>query len=73
MGNASNHVLLGSRSIEKGTAAVQALESKKLPGTVELLNIDVADDISIENAAKQVEAKHGRYATLSATPCVSTD
>jgi NAD(P)-dependent dehydrogenase (short-subunit alcohol dehydrogenase family) len=71
---AGNHVLLGSRSVEKGTAAVQELESKKLPGTVELLILDVADEKSIENAAKQVEEQYGRYGIkLTSTVCSQPD
>lgn len=60
MAASNNHVLLGARSIEKGSAAVKDLESRKLAGTVELLKLDVSDEQSIENAAKQVEEKHGR-------------
>ncbi len=60
----SNHILLGSRSVKKGEAAVQDLQSRKLPGTVELLQIDVTDEESIAAAAKSVESKYGRYAYL---------
>jgi NAD(P)-dependent dehydrogenase (short-subunit alcohol dehydrogenase family) len=56
----SNHVLLGSRSVQKGEAAVKDLESRKLPGTVELLQLDVSDEQSIANAAKTIQEKHGR-------------
>jgi NADP-dependent 3-hydroxy acid dehydrogenase YdfG len=56
----SKHVLLGSRSLEKGQAAVKELESTELLGSLELLQLDVASEKSIENAAKIVEDKHGR-------------
>lgn len=56
----SKHVLLGSRSVEKGEAAVKHLRSRAQPGTVELLELDVSSDKSIEAAAKAVESKHGR-------------
>ena len=56
----SKHVLLGARSPEKGNAAVSELQSRKLPGTVEFLKIDVSDEASIKEAAKEVEAKYGR-------------
>jgi NAD(P)-dependent dehydrogenase (short-subunit alcohol dehydrogenase family) len=58
-------VLLGSRSAAKGEAAVTSLKERNLPGTVELVVIDVDSEESVENAAKQVESKHGRYTTPS--------
>jgi NAD(P)-dependent dehydrogenase (short-subunit alcohol dehydrogenase family) len=60
----SKHVLLGSRSVEKGEAAVKELQSRNQPGTVELLQVDVNSDESIIAAAKSVESKHGRYSQL---------
>ena len=60
----SKHVLLGSRSTEKGEAAVRDLQSQKLLGTVELLELDVSNEESIVAAAKWVEEKYGRYAQL---------
>ena len=59
--DSSKYVLLGSRSIEKGEAAVKELKSKSLPGGLELLQIDVDDEESVAKAAKQVESRHGRY------------
>jgi len=64
LSDASTHVLLGSRSAEKGEAAVKDLQSRKQPGTVELLQVDVASDESITAAAKRVESKHGRLDAL---------
>ena len=61
LSDASNYILLGSRSLEKGEAAVKDLQSRNQPGTVELLHIDVASEESITAAAKEVESKHGRY------------
>lgn len=58
--DASNHILLGARSVEKGEAAVKELQSRKLPGTVELVQIDLSSEDSIAAAAKAVESKHGR-------------
>lgn len=60
LSDASKHVLVGSRSIEKGSIAVEDLRSRKLPGGVELLQIDVSDETSIVAAAKIVESTHGR-------------
>ncbi|KAL6705867.1 hypothetical protein ACN47E_006327 [Coniothyrium glycines] len=64
LGDPSNYVLLGSRSIEKGQVAVNDLRSRNLPGKVELLQIDVASEKSIRAAAAQVEGKHGRIDAL---------
>jgi NAD(P)-dependent dehydrogenase (short-subunit alcohol dehydrogenase family) len=61
LANASNYILLGSRSAEKGAAAVKELQSTNQPGTVELLQVDVSSEESIIAAAKSVESKHGRY------------
>ncbi len=60
LADGSFHVLLGARSIEKGQAALTDLQSRNLPGTVELLHLDVADESSVVVAAKLVEEKHGR-------------
>jgi NAD(P)-dependent dehydrogenase (short-subunit alcohol dehydrogenase family) len=54
----TKHVLLCSRSIDKGELAVKNLQSRELPGTVHL---DVTSEESISAAAKTVEEKYGRY------------
>jgi NAD(P)-dependent dehydrogenase (short-subunit alcohol dehydrogenase family) len=59
--DSTKYVLLGSRSFEKGEAAVKDLQFRYQPGTVELLQIDVTSEESIANAAKTVESEHGRY------------
>lgn len=64
LADASKHVLLGSRSTEKGEAAIRELQSRGPPGIVELLQLDVADEDSIAAAAKSVEMKHGRLDVL---------
>ena len=53
------HVLLGSRSIEKGQAALDRLRSHGLSGTVELVQIDVTDDSTIVRAGKDARTSHG--------------
>lgn len=53
-------VLLGSRSLEKGEAAVKELKERNLAGPVELVQINADDEESIENAAKEVKEKYGR-------------
>ena len=60
LADASKHVVLGSRSADKGEAAVAELSSRKLPGSVELLTLDVADEHSISQAAELVTQRHGR-------------
>jgi NAD(P)-dependent dehydrogenase (short-subunit alcohol dehydrogenase family) len=65
LADSTKHVLLGSRSVEKGQAAVKELQSQGKPGTVELVQVDVASEASIAAAAKDVEAKHGRYTKLN--------
>jgi len=56
----SKHVLLGSRSLEKGEAAVKGLMSEESLGSLELLQLDVASEESIAAAAKSVETNHGK-------------
>ncbi|KAI6905611.1 hypothetical protein KC318_g10172 [Hortaea werneckii] len=51
----TKHVILGSRSLEKGEKAVKDLKSRNLPGSVELLQLDITDPQSIEAAVKTVE------------------
>lgn len=60
LNDAKNLVLVGSRSLEKGEAAVKELKSRNLPGSVDLVQIDVDNDDSIFAAAKEVERKYGR-------------
>jgi len=60
LADASKHVLLGSRSVEKGETAVKELQSREQPGSVELLHLDVDSEDSIIAAAKSVESKYGR-------------
>ncbi|KAE8375370.1 hypothetical protein BDV26DRAFT_299791 [Aspergillus bertholletiae] len=64
--NATYHILLGSRSLEKGNRALEALKAE-VPNTkssVELLQLDLTDDASIETAYETVCNNHGRIDTL---------
>lgn len=54
------HVIIGSRSLEKGEAALKDLQSRNSPGTVEMVQLDVDQRESIEAAARKVEKDHGR-------------
>lgn len=58
------HVLLGSRSREKGAKAVQELQSRGLPGSIEAIQLDVTDDESIARAIETVRSRHGRLDAL---------
>ncbi|KAL8710252.1 MAG: hypothetical protein Q9220_005183 [cf. Caloplaca sp. 1 TL-2023] len=64
MAKGSYHVLLGSRSVEKGQTAVTTLQSKNLPGSVELITLDVTSDDSIDKAVMVVGDHHGRLDVL---------
>lgn len=56
----AKHVIVGSRSVDKGEKAVQGLRSRNQPGTVEMVQLNVNERESIEAAAKKVEKDHGR-------------
>ena len=60
MSDPSKHVILGSRSAEKGATALKDLQSQGLPGAVELLQIDVSSEDSIASAVQEVESRHDR-------------
>ncbi|QIX01387.1 hypothetical protein AMS68_006904 [Peltaster fructicola] len=51
----SKHVLLGIRNEAKRDAAIQELTSRALPGTFEVIDLDMADEESI-SAAAQLDA-----------------
>jgi len=59
--SANTHVLLGSRSKERGEAAVAATEKKiaSAKGRIELVVIDVSSEDSVKAAAASVKAKYG--------------
>ncbi|KAF2718659.1 NAD(P)-binding protein [Polychaeton citri CBS 116435] len=64
LSDASKHVLLGSRSKDKGETALKTLQSQSHPGSIELLQLDVANEDSIKAAAESVEGNHGRLDAL---------
>ena len=61
------HVLVGSRSHEKGSNAVKDLKNRyrERADAVEALQIDVTSDESINKAATTVQDKHGRVDVVS--------
>ncbi|KAF2269349.1 NAD(P)-binding protein [Lojkania enalia] len=55
------HIIAGARSLEKANSVIDGLK-KKIPNTanaIELLEIDLLNDSSIEKAFETVKAKHG--------------
>ena len=62
----SYHILLGSRSMEKGETAIKKLqeECSGSSNTVELLQVDLDQDESIEKAYEQVKSNPGKLDIL---------
>nr|OQO30257.1 hypothetical protein B0A51_01805 [Rachicladosporium sp. CCFEE 5018] len=60
------HVLFGSRSIDKGNAALKALQDEcpQASNKAELLLVDVTSDDSIDQAFKQIKKSPGRLDVL---------
>lgn len=60
------HVLLGSRSLEKANVAVDKIK-KECPGStnsLEIVQVDLTSDESINKAFEQVKASPGRIDAL---------
>ncbi|KAI1077352.1 putative short chain dehydrogenase/reductase [Whalleya microplaca] len=64
--SANFHILLGSRSIEKGQKALSDIQSTQndLQGTISVIQIDVTDQKSIQAAKEQIEAQFGKLDVL---------
>ena len=58
------HVLLGARSSQKGTAALHELEAHNLPGTVELVSLDLQDDDTVAGVTETISRTHGKLDLL---------
>lgn len=58
------HVLLASRSTSKGNAALEDLRSRNLPGSIELVQLDVQNDDHISAVARSITEKHGKLDIL---------
>jgi len=60
------HVLLGSRSLGKAALAIETLhkECPESTNTVEVIQIDLTSDSSIEKAFEQIQASPGRIDAL---------
>ena len=62
LGELGFDVLVGSRSIEKGDAAVAALRSEGIAAS--LVRLDLEDHVSIQQAARLVEERHSALDVL---------
>ncbi|KAI1652002.1 putative short chain dehydrogenase/reductase [Daldinia loculata] len=65
--SADFHILLGSRSVEKGQKALDELQSTRgssLKGPISVIQIDVTDQKTIDAARKQIETQLGKLDVL---------
>ncbi|KAH8674266.1 hypothetical protein BX600DRAFT_378351 [Xylariales sp. PMI_506] len=71
----SYKVLLGTRSLDKGRQALEALKdvSKSSSSTVDLLQIDIASDESIDTAFERVQSTYGHIDILVNNAGIATD
>ena len=58
------HVIMGSRSLEKGQAALAKIQTLKPAGSISLVQLDVTSDASIHAARDDIESKQGRVDVL---------
>jgi NAD(P)-dependent dehydrogenase (short-subunit alcohol dehydrogenase family) len=58
------HVIMASRSLEKGEKALAEIQNSHPKGSISLVQLDVNSDASIEAAAKKVAAEHDHVDTL---------
>ncbi|KAG8170294.1 hypothetical protein KVR01_001039 [Diaporthe batatas] len=65
--SADFHILLGSRSVEKGEKAVKDIQqdgANKIKATISVLQMDVTDNESVLAAKKRIEVEFGRLDVL---------
>jgi NAD(P)-dependent dehydrogenase (short-subunit alcohol dehydrogenase family) len=60
----SYHVIIGSRSTEKGQAAVESIQAHKPSGTLSVVQLDVTSEESLSSAYKSVSEEFGRLDVL---------
>jgi NAD(P)-dependent dehydrogenase (short-subunit alcohol dehydrogenase family) len=68
----SYHIYLSARSPQKGNIALQDLQSRKLPGSIEFLPLDVQSDDQIASAASHINSAHGKLDILVNNAAVAT-
>lgn len=59
-----HHVIMGSRSLDKGQKAMSEILSRKPAGSISLVQLDVNLDDSIQAAARHVESQYGKLDAL---------
>ncbi|QIW99566.1 hypothetical protein AMS68_005084 [Peltaster fructicola] len=66
LATSESHILLGTRSIQKGQDAIAKLQSEvpNSKSTIEVLQVDVTSDESIEKAFNEVSSKHDHLDVL---------
>lgn len=60
----NTHVVMGSRSTEKGEKAVAAIKARVPSASLTLVQLDITSDESIDSAVATVTSKFGRLDTL---------
>lgn len=58
------HCIMGSRSLEKGQAAISSIQSSTPGSAISLVQLDITSDSSIAAAVQTVEAQHGHLDIL---------
>ena len=58
------HVIMASRSIEKGQKALETVRARAPNASIDLVQLDITSDSSIEAAVKQVTDTYGHIDTL---------
>lgn len=58
------HVILASRSPEKGAAASKEIQAAGIKGAISTITLDVTDEKSIAAATQKIETDHGRLDVL---------
>jgi NAD(P)-dependent dehydrogenase (short-subunit alcohol dehydrogenase family) len=69
--NPTYHIFLCARSPDKGHTALKDLQSRKLPGTAELLHVDMTNDDTINRAVESITNSHGKLDVLVNNAAVS--
>ena len=62
--NENYRIILGSRSLEKGQQAASEVTKLAKNTKVDVVQIDVSSDDSIQSAARTIEEKYGRVDVL---------
>ena len=58
------HVIMGSRSREKGQEALSTIKASNSGSSISLVNLDIVSDVSIAAAVQEVRSQHGHIDVL---------